>query len=206
MAMARDVYTFSVDQAGDIGGNGVSRYRYVTADGSPASQDQIDSTAMAIHDAYQGMATFLAGSVTWAVQAEVDQTDENSGQLVEKMYVSVALPDISGGAFNTTYPAGTGGRINWQTGAIVNHRTVHGANYISPLSYESYDKSGAINGAVQGQLSAMAATIQGQPNNVAMVLIVYHRPPKKTFTGGQALTVGGWTVGTTPSSLRSRRS
>lgn len=203
--MANQVATTSVDQNGDIGGEGVSRWHWVGQEGADIQPADVDTVAGLIHAFYTSIAQYLPPNLTYAIEPEVPVVDESSGKLVNLVSGSTVQSAIHGSSTGTQYPAGTGSRINWQTGLVVNGRRLRGAVYIVPLGDNAYSSQGAIQTPVQQALINAARTYNLGVQAAGCAQIVYHRPKKGETTGGVAALVNAWTVGSTPASLRSRR-
>lgn len=195
----------SVDQAGDIGGNGLSRFNFVGADGVTLTSDDVNGAATAVHDFYTAIKPDLPPSISYAVQPEVLAIDTDTGELQSIMAVDTALSTITGSSGNTAYPAGVGIRVNWQTGNVVKGRRLKGALYLVPLGGSAWQPNGSLNPNVQAALIAAVGNLAGAITTTAGSLVVVHKPAKGTKTGGLVGQVVAWTIGTTPASLRSRR-
>lgn len=199
-----DVGVTSVDQAGDIGGNGVSRFHWVGREGVPIDDTDVSAVSAALHSFYTAICANLAAhSITYAVQPETLILDDSTGKLTGAIQGQGLAPIPSLGAAQG-YSAGAGARINWLTGVVVNHRRVRGATFIVPIQSSSFTQQGALSGVAQQELIAAAGNLNGALQTAGCNLIAYHRPAKGATTGGVAALVSAWTVGTRPAMLRSR--
>jgi hypothetical protein len=195
----------SVDQAGDIGGNGISRFHWVPGDGITVDSELVDGVHDAIHQFYSGLALHLPSSMSYAIQPEVKELDAESGKLLGLVAAGATLADIHGLATANTYPAGVGTRVRWLTGQIVFGRRLSGSLFLVPLASNAYTSAGSLDGAIQGAILASADTLVGNLQGLSCSMIVFHRPPKGATTGGVIAVVQAQSVGTAPASLRSRR-
>jgi hypothetical protein len=83
---------------------------------------------------------------------------------------------------------------------------MRGAVYLVPVNSGTYDNSGQISAACQTQLLTSVGNLRATLTGNGMSLVVYHRPPKGTFTGGKSGPVTAQDVPLKPAGLRSRRS
>lgn len=203
--MPNQIAVSAVDQAGDIGGNGISRFYWIIGS---ANTDILPSHVDEVHNAirafYAELASLLPPSMSYTIQPDVNVIDLQSGQLVTVVAGGVAQPAVHGLAPTGPYPAGVGARINWVTTTVLNGRRVRGAVFIAPLSSQAYEADGAILGTAQQLLVSSAGTLVLAIEGLGGNLSVYHRPPKGEITG-MICPIHAWKVGTTPASLRSRR-
>ena len=204
--MAGEVYEFQVDQNGDAGGEGMSRFHWVTGTGDPATDIQLDAIASALHDFYAACSTEFPGNMTYAIQSEVRVLDAPSGRLTAVLPVTNTPPDVHGAGALQGYGGGLGARINWKTSVIVNHRVLRGATFLVPLTNGAYTGSGGLGGPSQTTIKQAADGLLAAGSVFGCALVVYHRPKKGTFTGGTLGPVVANTVPGVPASLRSRRS
>jgi hypothetical protein len=200
-----DYGTISVDQAGDIGGNGISRFHFLGADGSTVDNADANGVADAIHAFYSSINQDMPPSMTYSVQPEVPIIDGATGVLKRIVPLDNAPSPIKGLSSTANYAAGTGIRVNLQTGTVLNGRRLRGAFYLVPLSDAVWTGNGSLNGAIQSALVAAVGNLIGTVSGVAGGLCVVHRPAKGTKVGGEVAPVQTWTIGSTPASLRSRR-
>jgi len=195
----------SVDQAGDIGGNGIARWHWAVSGGAPVTPELVDSFHALLHTFYTVMAQHTAPTITFAIQAAVRIRDEGSGDLVGMTEANGSSPVIKGLGISGPYPAGVGGRVNWMTGTVVGRRMLRGATFLIPADSGSYTSNGSLSATYQVNLLDSALALIDGSQSDGVPLNVYHRPLKGTNSGGILGQVSGATVGTTPASLRSRR-
>ena len=194
----------SIDQAGDIGGEGVSRFHWVGPEGLDIAPADVTAVHTALHAFYAVVAQNAAHSITYAIQPEARILDEQTGELVAAVNQEGTLADIPSLGVATGYPAGAGARINWHTGVVVGGRRIRGATFLVPLQAAAFTQQGSLSGNVQQGLIAAAATLNGALQSAGCNLIVYRRPPKGATTGGVAALTQAWTIGSRPAMLRSR--
>jgi hypothetical protein len=194
-----------VDQAGDIGGNGLSLFHWKTFGDAPVTQADVQSFHTALHAMYTALASRLPANMTWSILPEVKVFDSSSGALTSLTSEGVAQPTITGSSSDTGYPAGVGGRLNWYTNSIVNNRVLRGATFIIPLAPSDWTPSGSIGGPTQSALIGAGSGLISASAQGGVPFCVWHRPKKGQTSGGVLGQVYTVTVGTTPASLRSRR-
>lgn len=136
--------------------------------------------------------------VTWTVPSSGDLLDDTTGALQGSW--SIAGGGTVASAGGTTYAAGVGSRVVWQTGAIRGGRRVRGSTFIVPLGTTQYDADGTIAPAALTTLGTAAANYL---TAVGSNGLIWSRP--RTGLAGQAVPI---TAALTPdkvSWLRGRR-
>jgi hypothetical protein len=131
--------------------------------------------------------------------------DSSSG-LVQGPLTVTSLPATVTGSASGSYGGGTGCRINWKTSTLNGRRLLRGATYFVPMGNNAYTGQGGISPVIAGNLTAAATTYLTAMTTALLYPVVWHRPPKKTFTGGVYGIVTAGVCSTTPAGLRSRRS
>lgn len=172
-------------------GPAVSTFYYgATASGFPAD----------IKTFFTSFRALVPDSVQWNIPNSGDTISVETGQ------PTGTWSDTGGGALvatgNSAFVMGTGVRIKWPTGQIINGRRVVGATFVVPLSSNQFEGSGAILGTalstLQAGVDAFAAAGIGER-------FIWHRPTSVAAANGN---VGAVTVGLVPDAvswLRSRR-
>jgi hypothetical protein len=189
---------------GDIGGQGVNRWAVQSSDGATYSPTFLNATAAAIAQFYSSSKTYLAASVTYAVQPVATIVEDSTGAIIGEDTIPV-VSNVVGGS-STTYAGGTGARVYWHTPLVRNRRLVRGATYLTPVVGAGFTSTGYL-------ASSYATTVQAAANAYIAAItaangmpVVLCRPKKGMTTGGMSATISSATVSTKPCSLRSRRS
>lgn len=134
----------------------------------------------------------------WDVPISGDTLDDATGQ------INGGWTDVGGGVVVATgsgaYAAGTGAYVKWGTAAIVNGRRLKGRTFICPINGGSYDSGGTLATVTQSAIQTAAQAVAA-----AGKMVVWHRPPAGTFTGGSSSLVTSASCPDQVTSLRSRR-
>jgi hypothetical protein len=189
---------------GDIGGSGVSRWRFIRNDAGVTTVTDCNAAGAAVK-AFYSAAQNYPSAVTFAVQPTVEMFDIGSG-LVQGSLVMSAVPAVVPGGSGAAYAAGTGLRINWKTNQIVGRRLLRGATFLVPTGSTAFGSNGAVAPTYQATVQAAATAYVAAMTTANLVPVIWHRPPVGTTSGGVVGVVTGGTVSTTPAGLRSRRS
>jgi hypothetical protein len=201
--VASQVGEISWHVAGDIGGTGVSRFRFISSSGTIVQAD-VNAAAAATRSLLNSMVAYYPNAIAWTCQPQVDVYDVSTG-LVQVPWSITAIPAGIVGTGGASWSAGTGGRINWRTSVVNGRRLMRGATFLVPFSTAAFGTTGAVAG---GTVAACQAGIVSYLNAIAaanLLAAVWHRPPKGTFAGGVTGPIFAGSLSTTPSSLRSRR-
>lgn len=172
-------------------GPGVSTFYYVsTATGFPAD----------LMTFFTAVRALVPDSVQWNIPNSGDTISVETGR------PTGTWSDSGGGNLvatgNSAFVMGTGVRIKWPTGQIINGRRVVGATFIVPLSSNQFEGSGAILGTALTTLQAAASALATA--GIAK-RVIWHRPTSVAAANGN---VGAVTVAQVPDAvswLRSRR-
>lgn len=189
---------------GDVGGKGISRFRFETNTGAPPLPADCNSVGAALRAFYFSMAGWLPTVCSVAVQGLVNVYDETTGLVSSPVQMSTVPGPVSGGGAGN-YAAGMGLRVNWKTNVIVGRRLIKGSTFMVPLVSSAFTANGSPASSVTATLASAAATYISSTTGANTVPVIWHRPPKGTHAGGAAGHVVGSVVGTTPAGLRSRR-
>lgn len=197
--------TMQVNQAGDIGGEGMSRFSWRNVGATPPNQGQIDGAATFLLQLMHDVAVHVPSTTTHTIQNVVQVFDDDSGKLVQEGEITIGFLAVPGTGGTPSYAGGSGVRVRWTTGTIVDGRVVRGAWFLVPLIPNSFTQTGGMDGSVQQSIGAAANTYVSSMRNAPHPCIVYHRPKKGATTGGRAADVLSAVIPGTPTSLRSRR-
>lgn len=191
--------------SGDVGGRGISRFRFVNAAGSVPSASDCNTAGAAVRQLYFAMASYIPSDITVAVQGLVNCYDEVSGLVVGPVSMTT-VPGAVAGSGAGNYAAGMGMRINWKTNVISGRRLIKGATFMIPLASSAFQANGAPATAASNSLQAAATAYIAALNGVTVQAVVWHRPPKGTHAGGATGPLQAATISGMASGLRSRRS
>jgi hypothetical protein len=189
---------------GDIGGVGISRFRFTRQDAGSIMGTDVNAAAAAARALLAAGATYYPTPISWTCQAQVDIYDVASG-LVQGPLIVTALPATVNGTGGSSFSAGTGGRINWKTSTLSGRRLLKGATFLVPLSATAFTSNGAVaNGTVTAINTAVATYINAM-TTATLYPVIWHRPKKGATVGGLTGIVTAGALSATPSGLRSRR-
>lgn len=109
--------------------------------------------------------------LTWDIPSSGDEIDDATGTLTGGWTGSGGGTVTANGGV-TTYAAGTGTRVRWDTLSIVNGRRVRGGTFLAPLLGSSYDSSGTIATASLSTIQTAASTFAAS----GVAKGIWHRP------------------------------
>lgn len=189
---------------GDIGGKGVSRFRFLRNDGASFTVADCNAAGAAVRGMYNAISLWPT-ALSISFEPAVEIFDTNSA-LVNGFITMTTVPGTVTGSQASAYAAGVGARINWKTSTIVGRRLLRGATYMIPLASGAFSSSGAVSSAITSSLSSAGNAYLAAMAAANLVPVVWHRPSKGFTTGGLAGNITAVQVPSTPSGLRSRRS
>lgn len=195
-----------VTQHGDIGGNGIARFHFHTPGEIDFTPVNAQSAAAALQAFYSTLKASYPSSITIQVESDFKILDALTGQLEGVGSISTPLPPIVGGGSSASYAGGSGGRVNWKTGQVMDGRLMRGCTFIIPLASATYASSGGLLSTTQQVLLGAGNKLVADALAADVPLVVYRRPKALQTTGGATGEVIAAAVSTTPSALRSRRS
>lgn len=199
------VGVLAVTQNGDIGGAGISRYHALNTSSGTFTTADANAFASNLHTLYTAAAASAPTTITFTVGAVVQMIDVATGALVAEVPVASPPAAIPGTGVES-YAAGTGARVYWHTAQIRNRRLMRGATFFCPITTNDYTTTGLISTVTTaGYVTACTSYLTNMTTD-ALTPVVYGRPIPKGTTNGVTGTISTATCGTTPSSLRSRRS
>lgn len=194
-----------VNGAGDIGGALVTRFHWKITSGAIPGLDKCQVAHDASWAFYDQVKLYLPNGITWTSSSTTTVIDENSAQLNSYQTIGTPKPPVVGTG-GLAHAAGLGARANLRTTTVSTRRLMRGCVYLVPIVSTAYDNTGQITSACQQALLLAANNLRGTMTSNGMTLLVYHRPPKGTFTGGKSGPVTAADVPLKPAGLRSRRS
>lgn len=178
---------YRVIWTGGPGGEGVSTfYALPTA-----------TTALAeIRTFFLSIRALFPSTFSWSFPNSGDQIEDSTGQISGAWSAAAAAP-TAGTAPGSTYAAGVGARVRWQTQLILNGRRTRGTTFLTSLSTSAYDAQGTLDTAALNTIQTSADALVAGTD-----LVIYSRPHNGSF--GYGLVIGA-TVPDRVTSLRSRR-
>ena len=153
-----------------------------------------------VHAAWVQAEPCLATGTGLTVEGEIDIIEDSSGTLQYKIQ-GTGL-SASGSDNNGFGPLSTGLHVRFHTGAVVHGHQLVGGTFLVPVSRAMIEDNGTpSSGALcYAQAFGNAALAQSYGK-----LVVWHRPPKGSLTGGVSWDVNYASVRDTFAVLRSRR-
>lgn len=175
------------------GGPGVSTFHFLEGNNV---QDFVDGVRLF----FSAIATLLPDDVTVQFPAEVEDINDQTGELTA--ILSVTPPASVTGSSTSSFAAPAGARVRWVTGAIVRGRRVIGTTFLVPITSAAYQTDGSLG-------SAQRTTILNAANALRTVagasLAVWSRPSTTGGSDGSAHGVISASVPEQVAILRSRR-
>ena len=152
-------------------------------------------------------------SITYQVQAAVEEFDETNGQLIgESSQPTAASTAVGGTSASSGFASGTGAYVTWRTSGIVNNRRVKGRTFVCPIVSSAYDGDGSLSGQLNTMLQSAGDGLITQSGTNGTPLVVWRRPhqpsqsdPRPGYSG-QIYDVTQTLVKDRVTSLRTRRS
>ncbi len=190
---------------GDVGGIGVSRFRFVRQDAGNITGSDANAAAAAARGLFNALTAQTPAAVTWVCGAQVNIYDSASG-LVQGPLVVTSLPGTVTGSASGNYPAGMGIRVNWKTSTPVGRRLLRGATFIVPMASAAFTSTGAVSPAIVSSVNGAAAAYLTAMTTATLYPVVWHRPRKGQTSGGVTGIVFSGVASAVPAGLRTRRS
>lgn len=190
--------------SGDIGGTGVSRFRFTRQDSGNLTGTDVAAAAAATRSILAGLTTYIPTAVSWQCQAQVNVYDINSG-LVQPPWILGSIPSQVTGSGSGTYAGGNGMRLNWKTSTIEGRRLLRGATFLVPCASGAYTGSGGVIASAQSAANSGAASYLTAMAAASLEPVVWHRPLKGTTSGGLIGIIISGVASSVPATLRSRR-
>lgn len=191
--------------SGDIGGIGIARSHFQRQDATSILSADCSSAMTAWGSLWSAMSVYLPSNLTVTFNPDVLIREVDSAAL--DAIISVGSPPAPAvGTISGDYAAGIGARCDWLTQSLHGRRFLRGCTYFVPLGSSCFTAAGAVSAVTQSAVVSHGNTYIGALNSAALELIVWHRPPKGTITGGAAGLVTAARCPTSPAGLRSRRS
>jgi hypothetical protein len=199
------IATVSALFSGDVGGLGISRFRFQRQDATPPTVTDCNTAGAAVRAFIQAYSLYWPNNLVIAVQPVVDLNLEDTG-LVQGSLTMSAIPSVFTGSATGSYAGGTGARVDWLTNSLHGRRLIQGSTRLVPMSSQAFTASGGVTSGFVTASNAAAATYLASNGGGAIEYIVWHRPPAHTFAGGAVGLITGARTQSTASGLRSRRS
>jgi hypothetical protein len=190
---------------GDVGGNGLSRVHFQRSDFGTIVSADANAAAAAWHGLWQAAHTEVPSAVIISPSSECKRIDPTTGAPIGVANLT-SVPGAVFGSSTAHYAAGTGARIQWHTSQIHNRRLIRGATFLVPLTADAFTASGVLNATIQANYVTASAAVLAAMTAASLTLVVWHRPPKGSFTGGIGAVVTASSVLGEAAQLKSRRS
>jgi hypothetical protein len=198
---------FQVNSSADIGSIGMSRY-YCQNGTDPTqgvTNGQANAFTAAVAAMYNTLKPFFPSSMGYQLQSTYSVLDVLTGQVQGSLgYSTIPAQVVGTGATGTA--GGVGARLYWHTTTIHGRRLIRGAVYLTPFSSNAYASTDGLAGSTITAVQNAGTALINACVTANVIPVVYHRPPKGTFTGGVAAQITGASCTAQPGSLRSRRS
>jgi len=162
------------------------------------SLDSVSGALAAIRAFFNSISGVFPTGLTWSFPNSGDVFESTTGVLTGG-WSDTAVSNVTGAGVST-YAAGTGAFVRWQTGAIVGGRRLRGRTFLAPMDKDSYDASGTI-------VDSRVTTMQTAANTLVATgtMNVWHRPTTPGGSDGALHVVTAATVADQVTALRSRR-
>lgn len=203
--VATVVNQVSVHVTGDIGGAGISRFHYVTADGSSSGTADANTVGAAIHTFYNTGPSSYPADITFTIDAIVQQYEWTTGAIVGTVAMS-SVPAPVAGSSSANYGAGLGAAINWKTAIVRRRRLMRGRTFMVPLAANAFNTAGEVATSVVGAFTTAAQLLIASLPDTGPHLVVWGRPTNHTTSDGVVGEINSAVCSAVPAGLRSRRS
>lgn len=147
---------------------------------------------------FNAVKTLIPSPITWTIPNTGDIVDSSTGTLVGSWTQGTSTV-VSASGSGSSYAAGSGAVVRWNTGGIVNGRRVRGRTFFVPVVGAIYS-SGRILGT---QVAVFQAAANALVASSGPDLRIWHRPT--AHVGGSAHAVTAAFVPDLAAVLRSRR-
>jgi hypothetical protein len=198
------VVIFTVQQSGDVGGLGMSRFAVQNSAGTSMSNTELNACAGALGGLYSTYATYAPTNMSFSILNTAQVVDEQTGELA--MVQNIPTVSVKTGSSGGNYAAGVGARLYWHTTTVKNRRLVRGATYLTPITSGFMTNSGTITPAIVTALIGAGNTYIAAISAATCTPQVWCRPKPKTAGNGLSAVISSCSMQATVASLRSRRS
>jgi len=159
-----------------------------------ASPNVSDTVAL-----FNAVRAYVPPGCSWIIPSSGDEIEDSTGKLTGG-WVGSGGGNVAANATAGPYAAGTGIRVDWGTGVVVDGRRVAGSTFLCPVIGTAYENNGTINDGVRGILQTAVNTWVAS----GVAKGIWHRP--KNGSGGLYCAISSGTVSDKVTSLRTRRS
>jgi hypothetical protein len=180
-----------------ITGAGISVF-HSRGDGVATNATTAQSMADRCRTLFDGIKALVPTGIIWTFPNEVTELDTATGVLTDVHSITPPA-DVSSSAGSTSYSRPSGGRVDWNTSAIVNGRRLRGRTYFVPLAGSTQDGTGGITTTAIATLETAANAYRNTGVFTAATPVVWSR------THGIVADIIGSSVIDRCSVLRSRR-
>lgn len=145
------LYRYRVVWSGGPGGEGVSTFY---------SDEPSTAPLGALHDFFDTIKAQFPSVITWSFPGSGDVIEATTGALAGDWTTSTPAP-IQGGGVTSSFAAGVGARVRWNTDGLAGGRRVRGATFLTSLVTNAYEPDGTISAGALSVLQGAADTLAG---------------------------------------------
>lgn len=190
---------------GTSGGPGLTQFALEGAAGGEWNPGGTNGAVSAVRVFWDSLKALLPDELRLTVSPIIDDYNSITGKLVGS-YVASTTPTVVAGTSATSYAAGAGAKITWNTNQISNGRRVRGSTFLVPLAAANYTITGTISAAAIATINNSAGNLISGLATASTPLAVWSRPIKEpnARAGFDTQVVSG-TCGSKTAILRGRR-
>jgi hypothetical protein len=172
----------------------------------PLADDTARNAAGAgIRAFFDALKTYIPNGTSISVQAQIDELDTVSGDLLSSAAMTVIPAVVTSTATAVAYAAGSGFCVTWQAGGVFNGRRIKGRTFIVP-AVGCYETDGTLTaGVISAVQTAGAALIATAGADLAIWNRAYNDATPPVATSGLVTSATTCVVKDTAAQLRSRR-
>lgn len=192
-----DIRVVTVLWSGFPGGPGTSTFHFTNV--------ELDLTAL--HDFYGALLGIIPNSVHLEVRNSGAVVDDATGDLMDTWAEAPVTTMM--GSNTAAYASGVGCVVRWDTGVVVDKRSMVGHTFLVPLYGGAFDVDGTLNTDDKGLIQTQATELV---TGYDEVLLMWHRPrkaklgpPAVSERAGSSHVITGGTVIDRTAVLTSRR-
>lgn len=195
------VYRVGVTWNGFQGSPGYTRFSYQEL----SSDANRNAAGAAVRQFFFALAGHFLTSWTISVDAEIQEFDMGTGQLIGAAAMPTVPSPVTGTAAAAPYAGGSGYSVGWRTGEIFNGRRVQGRSFIVP-AVNVYESNGTLSSSVIATATAAAnALIASSINGFSIWAKLMTKDSPPVQIGGALYAVSSCIVKDQASQLRTRR-
>lgn len=190
---------------GTSGGPGLTQFALLGAAGGGWNPGGTQGAVSAVRTFWDSIKALLPDELRLTVSPVIDEYNELTGELTNS-YVAGTTPTVVAGTSATSYAAGAGAKITWNTNQIRNGRRVRGSTFIVPLAAANYTITGTISTTAIASLNNSAGNMLTGLGANSTPMAVWSRPiVGPNARAGFNTEVATGTCGSKTAILRGRR-